>query len=232
MEGMTQRNNTRQEHQVQESAEGQPVPVKVIKKEEPLRVTDKRFWVQPENEGESLATADYSFKPSYVEELEKKLNDSQKKLEEVLASYREFKAESTSEVQKARERIQNEYNRRLNQAKSEVVKKFIDVLENLDRASAASKDTQTQESLLQGLQLIRNQFLSALSELGVEELDLVGKPFNPELAEAIGIVEVDNEDQDQQIVEVVSKGYALQEILVRPGRVKVGKCQTTVSGTL
>jgi molecular chaperone GrpE len=200
----------------------QPIPVRVVKNEEPIRVTDKRFWMQPEAEQQEQPQ-NYSFKPTYVEELESRLSESHKKLEEVLAAYRALKAESAVETQRAKERIEKEYNRRLDQAKSEVVGKFIDVLENFERATAAAKDTQSFESFLEGIELIRNQFVSALADLGLRELDLEGKPFNPELAEAVGVVSVDCEALDQQVMEVVSKGYLLQETLVRPARVKVGK---------
>jgi molecular chaperone GrpE len=217
-------------NQAQDSTRGQPVPVKIIKKDEPIRVTDKRSWMQPETQ-EQRASSEYSFKPTYVEELERKVSESQKKLEDVLASYRELKAESAAETQKAKERIQNEYNRRLDQAKSEVVKKFVDVLENLERALLAAKETEPFQNLLDGVQLIRNQFVATLAGLGVKELDVIGKPFNPEIAEAIGVVDVEKEEQDQQVVEVVSKGYLLQETLIRPARVKVGRCVAPVAQT-
>jgi molecular chaperone GrpE len=191
---------------------GTPIPVKVAKTEESVRVN-------------------YSFKPAYVEELEKKLADSHRRLEEVLASFREHKAETAAETQRARERIQNEYNRRLLQAKADTVKKFIEVLENFERALAAAKSQPAFESLLEGVQLIRNQFLVTLAELGVSELDLEGKGFNPAVAEAVGIVDVYDAGQDQQIIEVVSKGYVLDQTLVRPARVKVGRHLTAAVQT-
>ncbi|MCI0621764.1 MAG: nucleotide exchange factor GrpE [Acidobacteria bacterium] len=213
-----------------EDSQGQPIPVQVGKNEEPVRVTDRRFSAQNESANETPAS-DYSFKPSYVEELEKKLAESQRKTEEVLASYREYKAETAAETQRARERIQNEYNRRLAQAKSDVVKKFVDILENLERALAAAKDKQAFDSLLEGVELIRNQFLATLAELGVSELEVAGRLFDPEIAEAVGTIDVSNKEQDQQVIEVVSKGYALDHTLIRPARVRVGRCVPTAGET-
>lgn len=225
---MTEPNDAQKPNRDGQTSQGQTIPVKIIKNDEPLRVTDRRFWVRPETDTEETA-GDYSFKPTYVQELERKLSDAQKKLDEVLASYREFKTESAVEIKKARERILNEYGRRLAQAKSELLKRFIDVLENLERALAAPREGQTVESLLEGIHLIRNQFVSILAELGVKELDLIGLPFDPQKAEAVGIVEVNDEQQDQRVIEVVSKGYLLEEGLVRPAKVKVGKCPAAVS---
>jgi molecular chaperone GrpE len=207
----------------------QPIPIKVNhnKNDEPIRVTDKRFWVQPQEASSSEETA-FSLKPSYVEELEKKLADSQKKVDEVLASYRVFKAEAAVETQKARERIQNEYNKRSLQARAEVARKFIKIAENLDRALAASQETNNFVGLLDGVRLIRSQFSAALSELGLEEIPVEGEAFNPEIAEAVETVEVENEAQDNMVLEVVSKGYRINETLVRPAQVKVGIMKSPV----
>jgi molecular chaperone GrpE len=213
-----------QEHLGTEEPAAQSIPVKVKKKEseEPLRVTDKRFWVQPEGRG-APEEARFSLKPTYVEELEKKLSDSQKKMEEVIASYREFKAEAGLETRKARERIQSEYDKRLTQAKGDMAKRFLEVLENLDRAIAASSEAQKFQSLLEGVKLIRNQFSTALSALGLEEITPTGEPFNPEMAEAIQTAEVEDEAEDGTVLQVVRKGYRLNNVLVRPAQVIVGK---------
>jgi molecular chaperone GrpE len=199
------------------------IPIKITrnKNEEPIRVTDKRFWVQPQEEGSSVEQAAPSLKPSYVEELEKKLSDSQKRLEEVVSSYRALKSESGVETQKAKERIQNEYNKRSLQLKADIAGKFINIAENLDRALALAR-VDDSASLLDGVRLIRGQFGAALSELGLEEIQIQGEPFNPEIAEAVEAIDVTNPAEDNVVMEVVSPGYRINNVLVRPARVKVG----------
>ncbi len=204
--------------------------MKVQTNEESIRVTDRRFWAQPQGE-EQTAESSYTLKPTFVEELERKLSDSQKKLEDVLSTYREFKAEAASETQKARERIQNEFNRRLIQARADVASKFVGVLENLERALAASLDAQSFDGLLEGVHLIRKQFASALYELGVREVGVMGEAFNPEISEAIGTIEVESETEEDHVQEVVSKGYQLGEMLVRPAKVRVGKLKAQITET-
>jgi molecular chaperone GrpE len=219
---MAERNLDQEQNTVEKPKEGQPIPIKLkIKNEEPIRVTDKRFWVQPQHEGNRGETS-FSLKPSYVEELEKKLSDSQKRLDESIAAYRALKADTAAETQKARERIQNEYNKRLVQAKADVARKFINILENLDRALTATQESKNFESLLEGVNLIRNQFNTALSDLGLEEIKVKGEPFNPEIAEALQTIEVENEAEDNLVLEVISKGYRINDTLVRPAQVKVG----------
>lgn len=209
--------------QPQGEKKGQPIPVKIIQNEEdPIRVTDKRFWVQDEAQ-ETDGTVPYSFKPSFVEELEKKLSDSQKRIEEVLSTHREFKQQSAAEVQKARERIQNEFNRRAAKIKSDIVSRFIEILDNFERALAIASEKHSFDSLLEGVELIRNQFLAALAEQDVTELNVEGQPFNPEFAEAVEVIEVESPDKDNMILEVVNKGYLMGDLLIRPAKVKIGR---------
>ena len=209
--------------QPQGEKKGQPIPVKIIQHEEdPVRVTDKRFWVQ-DGAQESEETLPYSFKPSYVEELEKKLSDSQKKIEEVLSSYKEFKQQSATEVQKAKERIQNEFNRRNAKIKSDLIIKFIEILDNFERALAIASQKHSFDSLLEGVELIRNQFIAALAEHDVTELNVEGQPFNPEFAEAVEVIAVESAEKDNMILEVVNKGYLMGDLLIRPAKVKIGR---------
>src|SRR5262245_41601518 len=205
------------------------IPVRVDKNDEPVRVTDRRFWAQEDCKASDTSESSYSFKPAYVEELEKKVADSQRRADELLAAHREYKADIAGETQRARERIQNEYDRRLSQAKTDVVRKFVEVLENLERALGAARTNPAFDSLLDGVQLIRNQFMATLAELGASELEVKGKRFDPELAEAVGIVEVYSEAEDQQVVEVAGKGYILGQALLRPARVRVGRYVPTAA---
>ena len=211
---------------LEEPRKEQPIPVRINTpvSDEPIRVTDKRFWVnQPQQTAEEGPPV--SLKPTYIEEMEKRLADSERKQQELLAAHREFKANMALETRQARERIQNEYNKRLIQAKGEVAEKFIQILENLERALAASEGASNSGSLLEGIQLIRNQFRSALFELGLQEVSPKGEPFNPEIAEAVQVITVDSEADDNIVMNVISNGYTMNGQLIRPARVVVGRCQ-------
>ena len=178
------------------------------KTETPIRVTDKRFWVNKEKEA-SKDEKEYSFKPTYVQELEKKVNEVQKNAE--------------IEVQKSRERIRNEHEKRILQSKGDLVKEFLDVFENLERALNASKKTPNFQGLIEGVGLIHNQFSGVLDDLGLTEVTQVGQTFDPEVSEAVAVVNVTKKEQDNCILEIVSKGYLMNGLLIRPAKVKVGK---------
>ena len=187
-----------------------------------IRVTDKRFWVQ-EGEDTPARESSASLKPTYVEELEKRRAEAEKKVEQVLASYRDFRDKAEAENRQARERIRNEYEKRLQQARGQTVEKFIDIFENFERALLHARKSSDREGLLKGVELIHTQFGGILAELGLEEVAGAGEAYDPELAEAVAVTEVSEREKDNLILEVVRKGYRLNGKLVRPARVRVGQ---------
>ena len=77
--------------------------------------------------------------------------------------------------------------------------------------------------LAEGLHLIHKKLFSLLSEEGVERLELEGEPFDPEVAEAITVVPVDDPDEHDRVARVVQAGYQLGGKTLRPARVQVGR---------
>ena len=190
--------------------------IKSRKRETPIRVTDKRFWVNKEEEV-SKDVPEYSFKPTYVQKLEKKVNEVQKNAE--------------LEVQKSRERIRNEYEKRILQSKGNTVEIFLDVFENLERAVYVSSKSPDLKGLIEGIELIHNQFTGILNELGLKEVIQVGQPFNPEVAEAVEVANVLKKEQDNCILKIITKGYQMNGLLIRPAKVKVGQMSQNIAPT-
>src|SRR3990167_3633519 len=71
-----------------------------------------------------------------------------------------------------------------------------------------------------GLGMIKSQFYKILQEEGIEEIDIQGKQFDPEQAEAVDIVEGQEENK---VADVLQKGYALSGKVIRPAQVRVTK---------
>ncbi len=93
-----------------------------------------------------------------------------------------------------------------------IIERFLSVMDDVERAQAFHDD--------EGLSMVAKQFQSALTDLGVTELDVAGKPFDPYTAEAIEIVEG---DKDNMVIDVVRKGYKFGESILRPAQVRVSK---------
>jgi len=125
----------------------------------------------------------------------------------------------------------NNYRRRTEQerlgawarAQADMVAKFLDVLDDLNRVAQLDLSNATVEAIMEGVDLVERKFVRVLEDSGVEVNDPVGQPFDPERMEAMMRVPVDSEDQDDEVAQVFQKGYSLQGVLVRPARVSVYK---------
>lgn len=99
-----------------------------------------------------------------------------------------------------------------------ILERFLSVMDDIERAQTFHQD--------EGLAMIARQYKAALDDCGVHELDVVNKPFDPYTAEALEVVEG---DKDDMVVEVIRKGYALGDDILRPAQVRVSKTKTTHS---
>jgi molecular chaperone GrpE len=110
-------------------------------------------------------------------------------------------------------------------ANESVFQKLIPVLDNFDMALAAAQTTAKDEavqSLQTGVNMIYQQLKTALTDAGLEELEAAGRPFDPNLHEAVSQKETD-EVPEGQVVQQLRKGYKFRERLLRPATVVVAK---------
>jgi molecular chaperone GrpE len=114
------------------------------------------------------------------------------------------------------DRDREEY-RRL--ATADVVSLMLPVLDNLNRALKVL-ETEAPQEWCQGLELVQQQFGEALQKLGVEEIDALGRPFDPTRHEAVMVVSRPDLPAGT-ISEVFEKGYTLGGRVVKPARVVV-----------
>ena len=99
----------------------------------------------------------------------------------------------------------------------DVVATMLPVMDNLQKAAEAkSEDTGYQD----GVKLVYRQFAEALKSLGLEEIETVGKRFDPEFHEAVSHIQDDTKG-DQEIVQEYRKGYKIGNKVVRHSMVIV-----------
>lgn len=99
-----------------------------------------------------------------------------------------------------------------------VVEAFLPVIDNLERAIASHKDPE--DPLLKGVQMTYDQMINTLKNLGVTQLDDLGKTFDPHFHDAMQHVDDENYGESE-IVAVFRKGYVMNENVIRPSLVKV-----------
>jgi molecular chaperone GrpE len=125
------------------------------------------------------------------------------------------------------------FKKRANKEKEEVQKfgnesllrEFVPVMDNLDRALQHANSNSDFDGLLAGLAMTRKQFEDALARHGVRSFSAVGQPFDPHLHEAMQHVET-IEVPPHHVVSEMVRGYTLNERLVRPALVVVAKPPT------
>lgn len=105
-------------------------------------------------------------------------------------------------------------------ASLKLVEQIVPVLDNFERAILASTDNQDFESFSKGVNMIFRQLSQLLEQEGLQQMNAVGQPFNPEYHQAIMQVEAD-EHEEGIVVEEVQKGYMLKDKVLRPAMVKV-----------
>lgn len=184
-----------------------------------LKVTDRRWWVNSAAADAADATQPDDapkLKPTYIEELETRLAAKDREIQDLLTKYRG----AAEEFDQARARLRKEVTKDVERGRRTLIASFLDVLDNLDRALAAAADRDA-DPFVQGVSLVRQQFLATLEGLGVSRVDPLGQPFDPSIHEAVTTVAAGEGVPEGQVVGVVRPGYRIGEDVLRPAMVAV-----------
>jgi len=152
-----------------------------------------------------------------LERLQQELGAARRRVDELARAYQAL----TQDREEFKQRLTRERERMLEVEKGKVAGTLLEAIDELDRCLSASP--QDSSALAKGVRLIRESLLSKATATGIERLSLVGKPFDPNLAEAVDMEITPEEDQDQQVVSEITAGYRLKDRVIRPARVKVAK---------
>jgi molecular chaperone GrpE len=140
------------------------------------------------------------------------------RLTEVLAAYRSLKGETEAH----RDRITRNVERRYEQRRERLLLKFIDILDNMDRALEAAETSYAGEPMIEGLILVRTQLLQTLQEEGLERIPVIGLPYDPNFSEAVETREVEDPDHNGLVVKELLRGYRLNGKIARASKVVIG----------
>ena len=145
---------------------------------------------------------------SFVKELEEKKD----KYIRLLAEFENFKRRTS------RERIEL-----FKTAGQDVIKDLLPALDDIDRAEqvvAAAKDI---DAVKEGLKLISEKVKNIMSQKGLKEIECKGMEFNTDMMEAITEIPAPSADLKGKVVDVLEKGYTLNEKIIRYAKVVIGK---------
>ena len=130
----------------------------------------------------------------------------------------------TADFDNFKKRAARERTEAVKYANESLVEKLLPVLDNFEAALAAANNTSGSnlESLKTGIGMIHTQLKSLLTESGLEEVDASGKPFDPNLHEAVS-QQPSTDVEEGHVLQQMRKGYKLRDRLVRPAMVVVAK---------
>lgn len=149
------------------------------------------------------------------------------RLAEVLAAYRTLK----SETEAHRERITRNLERKYQQRHEELLLRFMDILDNLDRALDAAETSYGGQPLIEGLILVRTQLVQTLQEQGLERIPVLGLPYDPHVSEVVATTPVSDPDQHHVVMKEMLRGYRISGRVARPSQVVVGEYGAAASPT-
>ncbi len=194
----------------------------VDSKEPEIKVVDRRWWVHAQGEEPAAAGAAERVeprKPTYVEDLEHQLEDKNRLLQEYVARYKD----ATREFDDVKARIRRDVVKDIQRGTRAILAELLDVVDHLDRAIDAAHRASEQGRLLEGVEMVRDQFVGKLEGLGVKRMTPLGQPFDPARAEAASLVPVTEPSQDNVVVGVIREGYEFNGEVLRPALVAVGQ---------
>ena len=150
--------------------------------------------------------------------------DQLAQLEAEIEKYKDVALRAEAEMQNLRRRAERDVRNAHKFGAERLLQNLLPVLDSLEKAIETSEAAGQEEDdpQLEGIKLCSKLFIDVLIKEGIEALDPQGEPFDPNLHEALSMIE--NPDlEPNSVMTVIQKGYRLNERLVRPAKVMVSK---------
>ena len=144
-------------------------------------------------------------------------------LQEQVAAARDQALRAQAEAQNIKRRAEQDLEKARKFALEQDTNDLRPVVDNLERAlEAASSGEEASKSIAEGVELTLKSFLDAMGRFNIEKVDPEGEPFDPNMHQAMSMIENDQVEPNS-VIAVVQKGYTLNGRLVRPAMVMVSK---------
>ncbi len=144
-------------------------------------------------------------------------------LQEKLAEIQDKYLRLSAEFDNYRKRTLKEKMDLTKYASEGVLLKAIPVMDDFERAMAAMENSNEAEAIKSGLVLICDKFAEFLKNSGIREIEAINCPLDVDLHDAVAKIPVDDENKKGKIVDVVQKGYYLNDKVIRHSKVVIGE---------
>ena len=128
-----------------------------------------------------------------------------------------------AEFENFRKRTLKEKAELIDTAGGRVLKNFLPVMDDMERAMANMEKAEDVAAVKEGVALIIDKFVKALASEGVAKMDVVGKDFDADLHEAVAMVPGMGEDNKNKVIDCVQTGYMIKDKVLRHAKVAVGQ---------
>ncbi|MCR4700869.1 MAG: nucleotide exchange factor GrpE [Bacteroidaceae bacterium] len=164
------------------------------------------------------------------EQTEEKVLTEEEKLQAELAAAKaeidELKNQmlyKQAEFENFRKRTLKEKAELIDTAGGRVLKNFLPVMDDMERAMANMEKAEDVAAVKEGVALIIDKFVKTLASEGVAKMDVVGKDFDADLHEAVAMVPGMGEDNKNKVIDCVQTGYMIKDKVLRHAKVAVGQ---------
>ncbi len=154
-----------------------------------------------------------------IETLTQKLTEA----EEAVAKEKKEYLFLMAEFDNFRKRTLREKSDIIRNAGENVLKGLLPIVDDFERGLEATAKATDPESIRTGMELIYNKLIKYLAQNGVTPIESTGKPFDADLHEAIANVPVPDESQRGVVIDTLTKGYMLNDKILRHAKVAVGQ---------
>ena len=126
-----------------------------------------------------------------------------------------------AELDNFRKRVEKQRSELRQTARAEIVRAFIDTLDDVARVTGLDTDGTSTADVIAGVQMVEKNLKRALENAGLESLGAVDQRFDPNDHEAVAALPAPSEDKEDRIAAVFQIGYRFGTTLLRPARVQV-----------
>ena len=156
---------------------------------------------------------------SDIDALKQQLLDAEARVEKEKKEYLFLMAEFDN----FRKRTGKEKSDIIKNASESVLKGLLPIVDDFERGLEASAKSDDPASIRQGMELIYQKLVKFLAQNGVKPIESTGKPFDAELHDAIAMVPVDDESKKGIVIDTPTKGYTINDKVLRHAKVAVGQ---------
>lgn len=150
----------------------------------------------------------------------KKKDKKDKQIEDLTAQLDDLRKRNLAEFENFRKRTEKEKSAMFDMGAKSVLEKLLPIIDNFERGFAGLSEEQMSDPFVSGMDMVYKQLVKALADMGVEPIEAVGKPFDPNLHNAVMHVEDENLGENT-VAQEFQKGYLYHGSVVRHSMVQV-----------